>query len=102
LSVPATFLAWYKLIISHVVLGIQAGGIFVDRSASQYFRKRFYDGDLNPDQVTELIDTALEKFITEVKPSFEDSSEEHLIAVADRQFSNSMVGIERGCMTLPG
>jgi hypothetical protein len=37
-----------------VTLGIQAGGIFVDRSAAKYFRKKFYDADLDPDQVTEL------------------------------------------------
>jgi hypothetical protein len=82
------------------LLGIQAGGIFVDKSASQFFRKKFYDGNLDPDQVTELIEHACQKFIAEVKPSFEDHTGNFVIAVADRLFSNEMVGIERGYLNL--
>jgi hypothetical protein len=82
--------------------GIQAGGIFVDRSAEQYFRKKFYDGDLNPDQVSECIAQALDKFVEEVKPAFQDRSGDHLIAVADRRFSDQYMDIERGFMTLSG
>jgi hypothetical protein len=82
--------------------GIQAGGIFVDRSASQHFQKKFYDGDINPDQVKEYVEVAMQKFVTEVKPSFENRSEDHLIAVADRHFSSAVLGIERGYMTLSG
>lgn len=74
----------------------------MDQSASQYFRKKFYDSDLNPDEVSEYLETAMQKFTTEVKPSFEDQSGDHLIALADRQFSNPILGIERGYMTLPG
>jgi hypothetical protein len=85
------------------VLGIQAGGIFVDQSAVEYLRKRLYDGDLDPDQVTKLLEMATQKFITEIKPSFEESrSGDQLIAVADRHFSNPIVGIESGYMTLTG
>jgi len=85
-----------------VLLGIQAGGIFVDRSATQYFRKKFYDGNLNPDEVAEYVGMALYKFISEVKPSFVDPSGDHLIAIADRRLSNPLVGIERGYLTLKG
>lgn len=74
----------------------------MDRSASEYFRKKFYDGDLDPDQVTEYMESAMQKFVTEVKPSFEDQFGHHLMAVADRHFSNRIVGIERGHMTLTG
>ena len=74
----------------------------MDRSASEFFRKKFYDGNLDPDQVSEYSQTAIEKFITEVKPSFKDASGDHLIAIADRQFSNSIIDVERGYMTLPG
>jgi hypothetical protein len=83
-------------------IGIQAGGIFVDQSASEFFRKKFYDGDLDPDQVSEYSQTAMEKFITEVKPSFKDASGDHLVAIADRQFTHPRVGVERGYMTLSG
>jgi hypothetical protein len=89
-------------IIYSVKLGIQAGGIFVDRAANEYFRKRLYDGNINPDEVDEYLKTAVDKFITEVKPSFENNSGDHLIAVADRHYSNSIIGIERGYMTLTG
>jgi hypothetical protein len=85
-----------------VTLGIQAGGIFVDRSAAEYFQKKFYDADLDPDQVTELMYTATQKFMTEVKPSFRDNSGDQLIAVADRHFSSPLIGIDRGYMTLTG
>jgi hypothetical protein len=74
----------------------------VDQSAKAYFQKKFYDGDISPDHVTEYVGTALQKFITEVKPSFEDCLEEHLIAVADRQVTNHIIGILRGYLTLKG
>jgi hypothetical protein len=74
----------------------------VDQAASTYFRRRFYDGDLDPDQVTEFVESASQRFVAEVKPSFENSSEDHLLAVADRQFSNPVAGVERGYMTVRG
>jgi hypothetical protein len=84
------------------VSGIQAGGIFVDQSATEYFQKKFYDGDLDPDEVTEFMETAKQKFISEVKPSFVNPSEDFLLSIADRHFSNPVVGIERGHFSLPG
>ena len=82
--------------------GIQAGGIFVDQSAAEYFRKKFYDAGLNPDEVSEYLKTATHKFNTEVKLSFEDQSGDHLIALADRHASNPLLGLERGYVTLSG
>jgi hypothetical protein len=87
---------------SLIALGIQAGGIFVDQSATAYFEQKLYDSDLDPDQVSGYLGTATEKFITEIKPSFKDTIDDHLLAVADRQFSNVKAGIERGYMTLTG
>jgi hypothetical protein len=81
-----------------VALGIQAGGIFVDQSASKYFQEGFYNVNLDPDQVTKLVETARENFIKEVKPSFKDG--DHLLAVADERFSNELAGIEDGLLTL--
>ena len=85
-----------------VLLGIQAGGVFVDRFAMQYFRKKLYDGNLNPDEVAEYVGIAMDKFISEVKPSFMDPSGDHLIAIADRHLSNPLAGIERGYLMLKG
>ena len=85
-----------------LLIGIQAGGIFVDKTASDFFIKRLYDGGLDPDQVKEYLETATQKFITEVKPSFENPTEKQLIAVADRTVSSAEANIERGYMTLTG
>jgi hypothetical protein len=69
---------------------------------TEYFQKKFYDADLDPDQVTKLMYTTTQKFMTEVKPSFRDNSGDQLIAVADRHFSSPLIGIDQGYMTLTG
>jgi hypothetical protein len=83
-------------------LGVLAGGIFVDHSARSAFQKRFYDGGITPDQVHEYIETAMNRFVSEVKPSFENPAAEYPIAVADRQVTNSDIGIQKGYLTLMG
>jgi hypothetical protein len=74
----------------------------VDHSARSAFQKRFYDGGITPDEVHEYVETALTKFITEVKPSFENSNAEYPIAIAERHVSNPSIGIEKGYLTLMG
>jgi hypothetical protein len=81
---------------------IQAGGIFVDRSAKSYFQKKFYDCGFDPDAVSDYVTTAMDKFITEAKPSFKDVKDNFLLLVADRQTSNSSLNIQGGYLTLTG
>jgi hypothetical protein len=52
--------------------------------------------------VVECIERATQNFNMEIKPSFENNSEDYVIAVAERRFSNAGAGIERGYMALKG
>jgi hypothetical protein len=49
----------------------------------QSFRKRFYDGDLDLDEVTEFVEGASQRFVAEAKPSFEKALEDYFIEVTD-------------------
>jgi hypothetical protein len=74
----------------------------VDHAARSAFQKRFYDGGITPDQVQEYIETALTKFVTEVKPSFDNPNAEYPIAIAERHVTNPTIGIKKGYLTLMG
>ena len=74
----------------------------MDKSAKSYFQNKFYDSGIDPDMVSDYVATAMDKFVTEAKPSFKDVTDNFLLLVADRQTSNSSLNIQGGYLTLTG
>jgi hypothetical protein len=52
--------------------------------------------------VREYVETAIDGFISEVKPSFENTGIDYHIAVADRHVTQEHMDINRGYLTMKG
>ncbi|KDQ12466.1 hypothetical protein BOTBODRAFT_34434 [Botryobasidium botryosum FD-172 SS1] len=81
---------------------VQAGAIFVNQSAEEHFTLAFTDAGLDADTITEYITDALESFETDAKRTFKSATEDKIINVGGRKFTNAQLGVRRGAMTMKG
>jgi hypothetical protein len=82
---------------------VQAGAIFIDQMAREYFRGIFQDTlGLEGEDLKEHLSDAVASFESETKKSFKDSKGEKSIKVGGYKFNNAKLGIKRGKMVLSG
>lgn len=81
--------------------GVQAGAIFVDQTAQQYFEKLFLDAGTDAEDVKAYVEEALESFEAEGKKAFEGPDGEELCArVGGHKFNDSKLGVRRGVLAV--
>lgn len=90
------------LLINTRYVGVQAGAIFVNISAEQHFTKVFTEAGLDEETVVDYTKEALESFETDAKRTFRNASENKLVNVGGRKFTNPDINVRRGAMTLKG
>ena len=84
-----------------VILGIQAGSLFINKEARKWIESTFQQANIPEDR----IETAMESFGEEfeiAKRDFVDPSEDVFISLGDRSLSDSKLNMRRGVLTLPG
>ena len=87
--------------LPHEKTGIQAGGIFVDQSATEFFTDLFTRGGLDLEDVKEYTDEAGKAFEAEAKKAFSDPrGEEVSLKVANHKTTERSVGIRRGILNV--
>ncbi|KDQ12455.1 hypothetical protein BOTBODRAFT_134607 [Botryobasidium botryosum FD-172 SS1] len=81
---------------------VQAGAIFVNKTAEEYFTQAFTDAGLDEETVSEFVAAAMDSFEMETKRRFKDPAETKIISVGGRKFSNTDLNVRRGAMTIQG
>ena len=88
--------------LSNVVIGIQAGGIFVDKNARSFLEDRFKLVDsLSPDQRSRYVEDGVEDFISNAKNNFDNTEDEVTIKVGSLKDDFSEIEVDSGDMILP-
>ncbi|KAG9103543.1 hypothetical protein FRC06_010028 [Ceratobasidium sp. 370] len=91
---------------------VQAGAIYVDAAAREYFKRVLTDeskkdapkkdGAVNAEDVEEYTTRGVKDFEMVAKRTFRDTAEEKAIEIAGTRFNNPSIRTRRGRMTLPG
>jgi len=81
---------------------VQAGAIFVNQSAEEFFRQSFTKAKLDKETIAEYTEEAIESFEIEAKRTFKSETEDKLVNVGGRKFTNTQLNVRRGTMTLKG
>ncbi|KAG8678485.1 hypothetical protein FRC08_017726 [Ceratobasidium sp. 394] len=91
---------------------VQAGAIYVDAAAREYFKKALTDeskkdvpkrdGAVSTEDVEEYTARGVKDFEMVAKRTFRDSAEEKTIEIAGTRFNNPSIRTRRGRMTLSG
>jgi hypothetical protein len=85
------------------VVGVQAGAIFVNTTAKAYFKELFASAKLEPDDIEDYAEEAVDSFEAEGKKTFEGPRQDNVsIKVGDHRFTQRAIGIRRGILTLGG
>lgn len=97
------FLSWgSRISLNSTISGVQAGAIFVDQSATEYFNTLFSSAGLDAEDIKEYTDEAVKSFETEAKKAFNgESGDDVSIKVAGHKVTERSVNIRRGILTLP-
>ncbi|KAF8337474.1 uncharacterized protein EI90DRAFT_3043110 [Cantharellus anzutake] len=82
----------------------QAGGIFVNKAAEDYFHRVFSDPGayLRPDEIKDFVKHAIDDFEATVKKAFKDVSSKGSLDIGQSRYTNPALGVKRGRMTLDG
>ncbi|KDQ12452.1 hypothetical protein BOTBODRAFT_146678 [Botryobasidium botryosum FD-172 SS1] len=78
--------------------GVQAGAIFVNKIAEEYFTQTFTEAGMDEETVSDFVTAAMGSFEMETKRRFQDPTESKIISVARRKFSNTSLNICRGAL----
>ena len=83
---------------------IQAGGIFVNKAAEEYFQRAFSNpaAKLPDDEVKDFVKKATDDFETNAKKAFKDLTSKGSIDIGQSRYTNTAVGVKRGRMALDG
>lgn len=82
-------------------IGVQAGAIFVNQSATEYLNRLFLSAGLKQDDVDEYTREGIESFESEVKKAFEGAHEEDVsLQVGWHKFTEKSIGVKRGILTI--
>lgn len=88
--------------LSHLVVGIQAGGIFVDANARSFLQGQFDLVDtLSSSERLRYIEDSLEDFIGNAKINFDNSEDEVIVRVGSINDDFSQIGVDSGDMMIP-
>ena len=83
---------------------IQAGGVFVNKAAEEYFQRAFSNpaAKLPDDEIKDFVKTATYDFETNAKKAFNDVTNKGSIDIGQSRYTNAAVGVRRGRMTVDG
>jgi hypothetical protein len=81
---------------------VQAGAIFVDRSAKNYLEQVLIGAGLSSADVEEYVDRGVKDFENNAKRAFRDITVDQTIEIAGNRFNNAAIRTRRGRMTLTG
>jgi hypothetical protein len=81
--------------------GVQAGAIFVNQSAGEYFRVLFSSIGLEAEEVETLVNEALESFEGEGKRAFASASQDDTsLKAGGFRFTEKSINVRRGVLTV--
>ncbi|KAF8337473.1 uncharacterized protein EI90DRAFT_2968350 [Cantharellus anzutake] len=85
---------------------IQAGGIFVNKAAEDYFSRVFSnpEASLRPDEIKDFVQHAIDDFEANAKKAFQDKdiTSKGSVDIGQSRYTNPVVGVKRGRMMLDG
>ena len=83
---------------------VQAGAIFVNKAAEEYFRRAFSNpaAELPDDQVKYFVKKATDVFKTMAKKAFKDGASRGTVDIGLVRYNNPAAGIKHRWMTLEG
>ncbi|KAF8328516.1 uncharacterized protein EI90DRAFT_2974277 [Cantharellus anzutake] len=85
---------------------IQAGGIFVNKAAEEYFRRVFSnpEASLRPDEIKDFVQHAVDDFEANAKKAFQDKdmTSKGSVDIGQSRYTNPTFGVKRGRMMLDG
>ena len=83
---------------------VQAGGIFVNKAAEEYFQRAFSNpaASLPDDEIKDCVKKATDDFESNAKKAFSDVTSKGSIDIGQSRYTNVAVGVKRGRMMLNG
>ncbi|KDQ09315.1 hypothetical protein BOTBODRAFT_37228 [Botryobasidium botryosum FD-172 SS1] len=81
---------------------VQAGGIFVNQTAADYFTRTFRAAGLTDDEIESYVADALLSFEYDAKKAFKDTAEERDISIGGSRFTDRRIGVRRGSLSISG
>ncbi|KAF8336893.1 uncharacterized protein EI90DRAFT_3013883 [Cantharellus anzutake] len=83
---------------------IQAGGVFVNKAAEEYFQRVFSNPEANlpRDEVKDLVKNAVDAFEMTAKKTFKNATSKGSLDLGLSRYTNPAVGVRRGRMALDG
>src|SRR5260370_36720800 len=83
---------------------IQAGGVFVNKAAEEYFHRTFSNpaAKLDDDEAKDFVKKATDVFETTAKKAFKDAASKGTVDIGQVRYTNPAAGVKRGRMTLDG
>lgn len=84
-----------------MIVGIQAGGIFVDKNARSYLQGQFAQVNTLPSaQRTRYVDDGVEDFINNAKNHFDDTEDEVIVKVGSLKDDFDEIDVDSGDMII--
>lgn len=84
-----------------LIVGVQAGGIFVDKNARSFFEERFAQVDsLSSSERTQYVNDGVEDFINKAKNDFDDTDYEVIVRVGGPKEDFDEIEVDSGDMTI--
>ncbi|KAG8737710.1 hypothetical protein FRC10_007909 [Ceratobasidium sp. 414] len=81
---------------------VQAGAIFVDKSAEVHFQEVLGGAGFPEADIKEYVSRGVKDFENTTKRAFRDASTDQSIEMAGTRLNNATIRVRRGRMTLPG
>jgi hypothetical protein len=82
--------------------GVQAGAIFVNQTAAEYFTKTFSSAGIEGPELRRYTQEALDAFEPDCKRRFRDIfQDDWIIEAGGHRFTNKSIGVSRGRMAVP-
>ncbi|KDN40994.1 hypothetical protein RSAG8_07700, partial [Rhizoctonia solani AG-8 WAC10335] len=81
---------------------VQAGALFIDKSAAKYLRKILKEAGLSEEDVDEYATRGIKDFELHSKRAFKDVATDQSIEIAGTRYNNTAIRARRGRITLQG
>ncbi|CAE6407183.1 hypothetical protein ACGC1H_005417 [Rhizoctonia solani] len=81
---------------------VQAGALFIDKSAEKYLRKILHEAGLSEEDIEEYVTRGVKDFELHSKRAFKDVATDQSIEIAGTRYNNTAIRARRGRITLQG
>lgn len=86
----------------NMIVGVQAGGIFVDKNARSFFEERFARVDgLSSSERSQYVNDGMEDFISKAKNNFDHTDDEVFVKVGGPKEDFDDIEVDSGEMSIP-